>query len=361
MKKKFLDSLEKIHKKYQDLSQLLLTDDVINNQKKYLEIAKEISSIEEISLTFDSLLKNQQTLEEAKILLSQEKDLELQQLAKSEISSANKNIEALEEKLLILMLPKDENDDKDVIVEIRGAAGGDEANIFVGDLFRMYQKWADSQRAKVKVLSSSLALAGGFSQIFFQISGQNIYSKLKFESGVHRVQRVPETETMGRIHTSTATVTVMPKIDSKIEVEINPSDLKIDTYRSSGAGGQSVNTTDSAVRITHIPTGIVVTSQDERSQIGNKEIAMGILRSKIYNLEVQKRLETQANFRKLAGSGARSEKIRTYNYPQDRLTDHRIGFSCSLKPVIQGSLNPIIEALLSQERAELILQSYGDK
>ncbi|AAZ53513.1 peptide chain release factor 1 [Mesomycoplasma hyopneumoniae] len=361
MEKKMFNSLMKIHQKYQDLKQLLETDQILNDQKQYLQIAKEIASITEIIEVFQKFLDDQKVLEDAKTILIQEDDPELIQLAKVEIATMSKNIEEYEKKLLILMLPKDKNDEKDVIVEIRGAAGGDEANIFVGDLFKMYHKWADSQKAKVKVLSSSLALAGGFSQIIFQISGQKIYSKLKFESGVHRVQRVPATETMGRIHTSTATVTVMPKIDEKIEIEINPSDLKIDTYRSSGAGGQSVNTTDSAVRITHIPTGIVVTSQDERSQIGNKEIAMGILKSKIYNLELQKQQQKQSDFRKLAGSGARSEKIRTYNYPQDRLTDHRINFSTSLKPIIQGSLNPIIEALLAQEKTELILQNYANK
>ncbi|AJR12051.1 peptide chain release factor 1 [Mesomycoplasma dispar] len=361
MEKKLLNSLMKIHQKYQDLKSLLETDEVLNDQKRYSQLSKEIANITEIVEVFEKFLADQKSLEDAKTILIQEKDPELQQLAKDEIANASKNIEEYEKELLILMLPKDENDEKDVIVEIRGAAGGDEANIFVGDLFKMYHKWADSQKAKVKVLSSSLAIAGGFTQIIFQISGQKIYSKLKFESGVHRVQRVPETETMGRIHTSTSTVTVMPKIDEKIEVAINPGDLKIDTYRSSGAGGQSVNTTDSAVRITHIPTGIVVTSQDERSQIGNKEIAMGILKSKIYNLELQKQQEKQANFRKLAGSGARSEKIRTYNYPQDRVTDHRISFSCSLKPVVQGSLNPIIDALLAQEKTELILQNYGEK
>lgn len=361
MEKKLLNSLMKIHQKYQDLKSLLETDEVLNDQKRYSQLSKEIANITEIVEVFEKFLADQKSLEDAKTILIQEKDPELQQLAKDEIANASKNIEEYEKELLILMLPKDENDEKDVIVEIRGAAGGDEANIFVGDLFKMYHKWAESQKAKVKVLSSSLAIAGGFTQIIFQISGQKIYSKLKFESGVHRVQRVPETETMGRIHTSTSTVTVMPKIDEKIEVAINPGDLKIDTYRSSGAGGQSVNTTDSAVRITHIPTGIVVTSQDERSQIGNKEIAMGILKSKIYNLELQKQQEKQANFRKLAGSGARSEKIRTYNYPQDRVTDHRISFSCSLKPVVQGSLNPIIDALLAQEKTELILQNYGEK
>ncbi|MXR12435.1 peptide chain release factor 1 [Mycoplasma flocculare] len=360
MEKKMFATLMKIHQKYQDLTALLEKDEILADQKKYLQISREIASITEIVSIFNKLLIEQKTLEDAKTMQIQEKDTELIQLAKAEIISTTKKIEEYKKELLILMLPNDENDENDVIVEIRGAAGGNEANIFVGDLFRMYQKWADSQKAKVKILSSSLAIAGGFTQIIFQISGKMIYSKLKFESGVHRVQRVPETETMGRTHTSTATVTVMPKIDEKIQVEINPSDLKIDTYRSSGAGGQSVNTTDSAVRITHIPTGIVVTSQDERSQIGNKEIAMGILKAKIYNLELQKQQQKQSDFRKLAGSGARSEKIRTYNYPQDRITDHRISFSCSLKSVIQGNLNPIIEALLTQEKAELILQNYGD-
>ncbi|MBG0730908.1 peptide chain release factor 1 [Mycoplasma sp. 'Moose RK'] len=361
MEKQMHNSLVKIRQQYQELNKLLLDEKILVDQKKYTQISREISAIAEIATVFEQFLQNETAIKDMKLLLQQEKDPELIQLAKSEITTATKKNEELEKELLVLMIPKDENDEKDVIIEIRGAAGGDEANIFVGDLYRMYLKWADSEKAKSKILSSSLAIAGGFSQIIFQISGKNIYSKLKFESGVHRVQRVPETETMGRIHTSTATVTVMPKINQKIEIVINPTDLRIDTYRSSGAGGQSVNTTDSAVRITHIPTGIVVTSQDERSQIGNKEIAMEILQSKIYNLELQKQQEKQANFRKLAGSGARSEKIRTYNYPQDRVTDHRIGFSCSLKSVIQGALNPIIDGLLAEEKVELMAQNYGTK
>lgn len=258
------------------------------------------------------------------------------------------------EELSILMLPKDENDDFDVIMEIRGAAGGDEANIFAGDLFKMYSRWADSNNIKIKVLDASAANAGGFTQIIFSASGEKVYSKLKFESGVHRVQRVPDTETQGRIHTSTSTVVVMPEISNEIEIEINPSDLKIDTFRSSGAGGQSVNTTDSAVRITHLPTKIVVTCQEGRSQIENKDFAMKILKSRLYDLEIQKREEQSSSFRKLGGSGARSEKIRTYNYPQDRVTDHRIGYSTSLKPFVAGAIDNIIELLTAAYQADLI-------
>ncbi|VEU66226.1 peptide chain release factor 1 [Mesomycoplasma conjunctivae] len=352
------NSLLTIKSKYQQLNSLLLSTEVVSDIKKYSEISKEISAIEDIVTAFDEFLKYEKMLFDAKNMLN-EKDAEIVLLAKEEILLANKKIEDLEKQLAILMLPKDENDDKNVIMEIRGAAGGDEANIFVGDLYKMYLKWAESHKFSIKTLDSSLANAGGFSQIVFLVSGQKVYSKLKFESGVHRVQRVPETETMGRIHTSTTTVTVMPEADDKIEININPSDLKIDTYRSSGAGGQSVNTTDSAVRITHIPTGIVVTSQDERSQIGNKEIALRILKTKIYNLEVEKKQAAEAAFRKLAGSGARSEKIRTYNYPQDRVTDHRIGFSTSLRSVIQGGLDPIIDALLAEDKAERIASTYA--
>lgn len=354
------NSLLSIKAKSDELSKLLLEPEILSDIKRYTEINKEIAAISDIIEAFASYQENEQKLQEAKKLLS-EKDAEIVALAKEEIAESSKNLEALEKELVVLMLPKDENDDKNVIMEIRGAAGGDEANIFVGDLYKMYLKWAESKRWGIKVLDSSPANSGGFTQLVFVVSGVSVYSKLKFESGAHRVQRVPETETMGRIHTSTATVTVMPEADEKIDIQINSNDIKVDTYRSSGAGGQSVNTTDSAVRITHIPTGIVVTSQDERSQIANRDVAMRILKTRIYNLEVEKKMAAESAFRKLAGSGARAEKIRTYNYPQDRVTDHRIAFSTSLRGVMQGGLDPIIDALLAEDRAERIAASYEQK
>ena len=279
----------------------------------------------------------------------------------SEYIENAKNIfgEISEEKLKELMLPQDENDKLNVFVEIRGAAGGDEANIFSGDLFKMYQKYCENEGFKLNIVDSTYGTAGGFSQIVFLVKGKKVFSKFKFERGVHRVQRVPATETQGRVHTSTATVTVIPEIDETINIEIKPEDIEVNVFRSSGAGGQSVNTTDSAVRIIHKKTGIVVTSQDERSQIMNRETAMKMLKSKLYEIEMQKMQEQEESIRKLAGTGDRSEKIRTYNYPQDRITDHRIGMSTSLKIVMDGGLNKIIDALIADEKRQKLEQSGG--
>ena len=347
------DSLYEIKNKYDQINDELKEESVLNDIKLYTKLTKEANKIKNIVDTFDKFLLAEQSISESKLLLNED-DEEIIQLAKQEIATNEKLLPELEEQLKLLLLPKDEDDDKDVIVEIRGAAGGDEANIFAGDLYKIYTKYAESNHWKVKLIDAANAAAGGFSQIVFSINGENVYSKLKFESGVHRVQRVPVTETQGRIHTSTTTVTVMPEIDDDVEIEIKESDLRIDTYRSSGAGGQSVNTTDSAVRITHLPTGIVSASQDGRSQIANKELALKVLKSKLYDLEIQKKKEQEGAFRKLAGSGARSEKIRTYNYPQDRVTDHRISYSCSLRTVTDGKLNAIIDALIAEEQAEKI-------
>ena len=347
------EALLEIKTKYEQLNEQLKQDNVLNDIKLYTKLSKEANAIKEIVLTFEKYLQAEKNISDSKLLLN-EKDEQLWQLAKSEIAQNEKLLPQLEEQLKILLLPKDENDDKNVIIEIRGAAGGDEANIFAGDLFKIYTKYAESNNWKVKLIDAANANAGGFSQIVFAISGENVYAKLKFESGVHRVQRVPVTEAQGRIHTSTTTVTVMPEIDDDVEIEIKESEIRIDTYRSSGAGGQSVNTTDSAVRITHLPTGIVATSQEGRSQIANKELALKLLRIKLYDLEVQKKKAQEGAFRKLAGSGARSEKIRTYNYPQDRVTDHRINFSSSLKTIVDGKLEPIIAALIAEEQAEKI-------
>ncbi|TNK83923.1 peptide chain release factor 1 [Mycoplasmopsis pullorum] len=357
MENTMYNSLLKIKEKYDEMQQLLNDPEVISDIKKYTRLNKEINSIEDIVVAFNKYLNAEMNLNNAKEVLMTEKDEDFIALAKSEIAESETIMDKLSDELKILILPKDENDNKDVIVEIRGAAGGDEANIFAGDLYRMYTKWCDQNNMKYKLLDSTTAEAGGFTLVTFSVTGEKPYSKLKFESGVHRVQRVPVTETKGRVHTSTATVTVMPEIDDTIEIEIKPEDIRVDVFRSSGNGGQSVNTTDSAVRITHLATNIVVSCQEGKSQIQNRELALRILKSKLYDLELQKKHEEESGYRKLAGSGARSEKIRTYNYPQDRVTDHRISFSTSLSPVIDGKLNPIIDALLTEEQNEKIKEA----
>lgn len=351
------DSIMAIKIKYDELNVLLQDQDVLSDIKKYTRINREANGFAKIVEAFDKYLKFEKALKEAKEMLAIETDAELVEMAKMEIDAANEAMPRITEELKILLLPQDPNDDRNVIVEIRGAAGGDEANIFAGDLFDIYKKWCVHSGMKLELLDTTKGEAGGFSQLVFKITGEKTYSKLKFETGVHRVQRVPATETMGRVHTSTATVTVMPEADETVDVVINPTDVKIDTFRSSGAGGQSVNTTDSAVRLTHIPTGIVISSQDGRSQIANRETAWALLRTRLYDLEVQKQQEESASYRALAGSGARAEKIRTYNYPQDRVTDHRINFSASLKTIESGKLDAIIEALLAAEQAEKIKEA----
>ncbi|VEU76150.1 peptide chain release factor 1 [Mycoplasmopsis columboralis] len=349
-------SLMQIKEKHDELELKLNQPEIVSDIKTYTQLSKEINNIKDIVEAFNQYLEAEENLKNAKDMLL-EKDAEIISLAKLEIAEAESKMNSLTEELKILILPKDENDNRDVIVEIRGAAGGDEANIFAGDLFRMYSKYCNANDMKVTILETSPSDSGGFSLITFAVKGDKPYSKLKFESGAHRVQRVPVTETKGRVHTSTATVTVMPEIDDDIEVEVRSEDLRIDVFRSSGNGGQSVNTTDSAVRITHLPTNIVVSCQEGKSQIQNKEIAMRILKSKLYDIELKKKQEEESMYRKLAGSGARSEKIRTYNYPQDRVTDHRISYSTSLSPVMEGKLNSIIDALLAEEQNEKIKEA----
>ncbi len=352
------ESLTSIKNKAEELQVQLSTQEVAGDIKTYTRITREYNSIKDVVESFNAYLELESTVKDSKEMLGLESDQEMLEFLKETIKSSEDKMPILEEKLKILLLPKDENDDKNVIIEIRGAAGGDEANIFAGDLFRMYSKWGDSNGMKWKVLDSQPADAGGFSQITFEVNGEKAYSKLKFESGVHRVQRIPTTETQGRVHTSTVTVMVMPEADESVPIEIKASDIKVDTYRSSGAGGQSVNTTDSAVRIHHLETGIVVSCQDGRSQIENKEQAMQVLKTKLFDLQVKEKQEAEGVFRKLAGSGSRSEKIRTYNYPQNRVTDHRVGFnSSSLNKIIEGDVNPIIEALLAEEQNEKIQEA----
>ena len=349
-----IDRLENILKKYEELDLELVKPEVISDINMLTKLSKEHSSLEEV-VTFYRRYKDVLTgISDDEELL---KDSELKDMAKEELDVLYKEKEELEGKLEILLLPKDENDGKNVIMEIRGAAGGDEANIFAGDLFRMYQKYADSLGYKIEVLNAEDGTNGGFSQIEFMIKGEGAYSKLKYESGAHRVQRIPVTESQGRVHTSTATVVVMPEQED-LEIEVKESDIKVDVYRSGGAGGQSVNTTDSAVRMTHLPTGIVVTCQNERSQLQNKEKALQILKAKIYEETIRKQEEEQGNARRSKiGTGDRSEKIRTYNYPQNRVTDHRIGLTLNkLDRIMEGDLGDIVEALINEDQKRKLAQ-----
>ena len=326
--------------------------EVINDIKQYTTYSKELAMLEKSAKKYLQYKKLLQDLQDAKLLL-EDNDSDVVAMASEEVSSLNEQIENTYKELEILLLPKDPNDDKNVLMEIRGAAGGDEANIFAADLFRMYSRYAESKNWKIEVIETSESEFGGFALVSFMIKGEGAYSRLKFESGAHRVQRVPKTEASGRIHTSTATVLVMPELD-EIDFEIKPEDLHIDVYRSGGAGGQHVNKTESAVRITHLPTKIVVSCQDGRSQHENKEQAMRVLRAKVAEELRSKQMEEVGAERKLKlGRGERSEKIRTYNYPQNRVTDHRIGFTLQkLDRIIEGDLDEIIEALINEEQKE---------
>lgn len=343
-----LERLKAIEEKYNELALELSKPEILSNIKETLKLTKEQASLKDAYDAYQKYKKIESDLEEAKEMT---KDPELGEFAKEEISRLNTEKENLEKQIEVLLLPKDPNDGKNVIVEIRGAAGGDEANIFAGDLYRMYTKYAEKQGWKIEVLSEEHSDAGGYPLVEFMVKGDNVYSKLKYESGAHRVQRVPVTETQGRVHTSTATVLVMPEAE-EVDVEINPSDLRIDVYRSTGAGGQCVNTTDSAVRITHIPTGTVVTCQNERSQIQNKEKAMQMLRTRLYEAKLREQEEKLGSERRSKiGTGDRSEKIRTYNYPQNRVTDHRIGYTTkNLDRIMEGNLDDIIEALITEDQ-----------
>ena len=342
--------LEEVEKRYNELTEKISNPEIIANQSEWTKLMKEHADIQDVVEKYREYKKVKQDLEDAKLMLE---DKELKELAEAEIEQAKEKLPKIEEELKILLIPKDPNDDKNVICEIRAGAGGDEAALFAGTLFRMYTMYAERKHWKIDILNENETGLGGYKEVTFMITGKGAYSRLKFESGVHRVQRVPDTESSGRIHTSTATVAVLPEVED-VEVDINPSDLKIDTFRSSGAGGQHVNKTESAIRITHIPTGIVAECQTERSQVQNKEYAMRMLRSKLYDMELEKQQKELASERKSqVGTGDRSEKIRTYNYPQGRITDHRIGFSIfQIDDFLNGNLDEMIDNLIATDRAE---------
>ncbi len=341
------ERLESIKARYEEINKELMDPEVMNDFKTVKKLSKEQSDLKEIVDKYEEYLTAENNLNEAKSLVN---DPELKEMAELEIIDNTEKLEKINHELEILLIPKDENDGKNIIMEIRGAAGGDEANIFAGDLLRMYTYYAEKQGWKIEIDHQVEGTSGGFSQVSCTIKGENVYSKLKYESGAHRVQRVPVTETQGRVHTSTATVLVMPEVED-IDIDIKESDLKIDVYHSSGAGGQSVNTANSAVRITHLPTNTVVTCQNERSQLKNKDKAMKLLKIKLYDqMQAEKEKEVGCARKSKIGTGDRSEKIRTYNYPQNRVTDHRIGFSVmSLDRVMDGELDPIIEALITED------------
>ncbi len=349
----FQDKLIPFINRYNEISTLLSSPDIGNDIKRMTDLSKEQSSIAALVEKANKYLETLQAINDNKELIF---DPELGELAKEELPMLEETLSSLEEEIKILMIPKDKNDDKDIFVELRAGAGGDESALFVADVFKMYMRYAEQMKWKVELVSSSEGTAGGYKELIFQIKGNGVYSKLKYEAGTHRVQRVPDTETQGRVHTSAITVAVIPEVDD-VEVDIKPNEIKMDVYRSSGCGGQSVNTTDSAVRLTHIPTGIVVAIQDEKSQHKNRDKAMKVLKARVYEQEMQKQLDETSAARKLqVGSGDRSEKIRTYNYPQNRITDHRIGLTIyALDDVMEnGNLKLIIDPLIAHAQAEAI-------
>lgn len=348
-----LDRLQAVEDRYEKLNELLSDPAIVNDPKKLREYSKEQSDIQETVEVYREYKSVHEQLKDAKAMLEDKLDAEMREMVKEEVSELEKQEEELSGRLKILLLPKDPNDDKNVIIEIRGAAGGDEAALFAGTLYRMYSRYAEVQGWKSEVIEASPTELGGFKEIIFMINGAGAYSKMKFENGAHRVQRVPETESGGRIHTSTATVAVLPEAE-EVEIEIHDKDIRVDTFASSGPGGQSVNTTMSAVRLTHIPTGVVVSCQDEKSQIKNKEKAMKVLRARVYDkFQQEAQAEYDQNRKQAVGTGDRSERIRTYNFPQNRVTDHRIGLTIQkLDQIIQGKLDDIINALIMEDQAQ---------
>ncbi|TPG70026.1 peptide chain release factor 1 [Brevibacillus laterosporus] len=347
--------LSAVEERYEEVTNLLCDPDVISDTKKLRELSKEQSSLEDMVTAYREYKSVLTQLDDSKAMYDEKLDDEMREMVKMEISELSKSKEELENRLKILLLPKDPNDDKNVIVEIRGAAGGDEAALFASSLYRMYTRFAERHGFKIDVMEANETDIGGFKEVVFAVNGRGAYSKLKFESGAHRVQRIPSTESGGRIHTSTATVLVLPEVE-EVDVEISDKDIRIDTFCSSGAGGQSVNTTKSAVRVTHLPTGIMVSCQDEKSQHSNKDKALKILRARLSDYyRQQANAEIDANRKSLVGTGDRSERIRTYNFPQSRVTDHRIGLTLHrLETILDGEMDEIIDNLIMHEQTELM-------
>lgn len=350
-----IEKLEDIKHRFEDVSQLIVQPDAMADMKKYSQLNKEYKDLEKIVMKYEEYSNALSNLKSAKDVLGAEKDPEFREMAKAEIDELEPEISRLEEELKVMLIPKDPNDSKNVILEVRAGTGGDEASIFVGDLFRMYKAFADSQKWTFNVLNFNEGSAGGYKEIVASLEGEDVYGKLKFESGAHRVQRVPATESQGRVHTSAATVAVLPEAE-EVDVELNMGDIRKDTFRASGAGGQHINKTESAVRLTHHPSGLVVECQDGRSQHSNYDKALKVLRSRLYEMELKKHNDAISSQRKsMVGSGDRSDKIRTYNYPQGRVTDHRIGFSLfNLPNVMNGEIGEFVEQLRIAENAELM-------
>jgi peptide chain release factor 1 len=355
----YRDRLDEAEARFEELTARMADASVIADAEQYRKTAKAQSELTELVDKYREWKRASQELEDARLMLA-ETDPDLREMAETEVARLEPSLAQLEQELQILLLPKDPNDEKNIILEIRKGAGGDEASLFAAEVFRMYTRYAEEQRWKVDITSISESSVGGFSEIIAMVSGQKVYSRLKYESGVHRVQRVPETETQGRVHTSTITVVVMPEAD-EVDIQIDPKDIRIDTFCSSGPGGQSVNTTYSAVRITHLPTNTVVSCQDEKSQIKNRSKAMSVLRSRLYQMELEKQLaQIGAERKSMVGSGDRSEKIRTYNFPQNRVTDHRIGLTLhQLDLVMEGRLQPVIDALTTYYQSERLRQGQA--
>jgi len=346
------DRLDGLLTRFDEIMEELQKPDVVNDQNRFRKLMKEQNDLAPIVEAYKEYKSCKQAIEDSLLMLEEESDEEMRELAKEELNESKSRVEELEAELKILLLPKDPNDDKNVIVEIRGGAGGDEAALFAAEMYRLYQHYAESRRFRVEMISLNENGIGGFKEAVFVISGQGAYSRLKYESGVHRVQRIPETESGGRIHTSTITVAIMPEAE-EVDVELDMNDCKVDVFRASGNGGQSVNTTDSAVRLTHIPTGIVISCQDEKSQLKNKEKALKVLRARLYELECEKQQDAEAKARRSqVGTGDRSEKIRTYNFPQGRVTDHRIKLTLhKLDAIMNGDLDELVDSLIAADQA----------
>jgi peptide chain release factor 1 len=349
------DRLQAVEDRYDRLNELLSDPEIVNDPKKLREYSKEQSDIQATVEAYREYKDINEQHKDAKAMLDEKLDADMREMVREEVSELEEQIDALEERLKILLIPKDPNDDKNVIMEVRGAAGGDEAALFAGDLYRMYSRYAESQGWKIEVMEATSTGVGGYKEIIFMITGNGAYSKMKYENGAHRVQRVPETESGGRIHTSTATVACLPEAE-EVEVDIHEKDIRVDTFASSGPGGQSVNTTMSAVRLTHMPTGVVVSCQDEKSQIKNKEKAMKVLRARVYDkFQREVQAEYDANRKSAVGTGDRSERIRTYNFPQNRVTDHRIGLTIQkLDQILEGKMEDVIDALIIEDQSKLL-------